>query len=122
MNIVFISKLFIEYSRKKEQTLIIDILEKRIKEIKPDIVFIGGYIIKDKTNHRDVKLTNKLLKFLSEYHIIHYLTTYNDIDFSDFPHYKIIDLQKFTLDKEYNLHFVDHNLYLNDKQYKIFFR
>lgn len=117
MNIVFISKLFIEYSRKKEQTLIIDILEKRIKEIKPDIVFIGGYIIKDKTNHRDVKLTNKLLKFLSEYHIIHYLTTYNDIDFSDFPHYKIIDLQKFTLDKEYNLHFIDHNLYLNDIQF-----
>lgn len=116
MNIIFISKLFIEHSRKKEQSLIIETLEKRINEIKPNIIFIGGYVIKDKTNNKDVKLTYKLLKFLREFPVIHYLSPHHDIEF-DFQKYKIIDLQKFTLDKEYNLHLIDNILHLDNIQF-----
>lgn len=117
MNIIFISKLFIEYTRKKEQSSILEILEKRINEINPDIIFIGGHIIKDKTNAKDVKLTYKLLKFLRAFPVIHYLSPYHDIDFSDFPKYKIIELGKFSINKEYNLHLVNNILHLDDIQF-----
>lgn len=77
---VYISNIFIDYDRKEEQRIIISQLESRIKEIKPDLIIIGGNVIKNKESRKDYKYLQKYLKFLKNYTVLHYMTYEHDVD------------------------------------------